>query len=99
MYAAKAYLKDHPAPRALEEIADHTIIVYGETAAPEIREINWLLETYKKNSKPGSKGRVIRINNMTGILQAVETGLGIGLVPDYVAAHHPTLEPALPQLA
>jgi len=99
MYAAKAYLKDQAAPGRLEEIADHTIIVYGETAAPEIREINWLLEAFRKNSKPGSKGRVIRINNMTGILQAVEAGLGIGLVPDYVAAQHPELERVLPDVA
>jgi DNA-binding transcriptional LysR family regulator len=99
MYASKAYLKDHAAPKTLEEIADHAIIVYGETAAPEIREINWLLETYKKNSKPGNLGRVIRINNMTGILQAVEAGLGIGLVPDYVAAQHPALERVLPEVA
>src|ERR1700709_560621 len=39
MYAAKTYLKEHPAPTTLEEIADHTIIVYGETAVPEIRDI------------------------------------------------------------
>ncbi|HWX89865.1 MAG TPA: substrate binding domain-containing protein [Rhizomicrobium sp.] len=99
MYASRTYLKEHPAPRTLEEIVDHAIIVYGETAAPEIREINWLLEIFKKNSKPGSKGHVIRINNMTGILQAVEAGLGIGLVPDYVAVQHPELERVLPDVA
>ena len=99
MYASKAYLKDHPAPTTMDEIAEHAIIVYGETAGPEIRDINWLLEAYKKSSKPGAKGHIIRINNMTGILQAVEAGLGIGLVPDYLAAQHPTLERVLPDVA
>src|SRR6516162_7223000 len=66
MYASKSYLRKHPAPKALEEIADHTIIVYGELAVPEIRDINWLLEAFKKNSKPGNTGHVIRINNITG---------------------------------
>jgi DNA-binding transcriptional LysR family regulator len=99
MYASKAYLQKHPAPKSLEEISDHAIIVYGELAAPEIRDINWLLETYKKNAKPDSKGHVIRINNITGILQAVEAGLGIGIVPDYVAAQHPSLERVLPDVA
>src|ERR1700735_122452 len=32
MYASKAYLAKHPAPKSLEEIADHTIIVYGVLA-------------------------------------------------------------------
>jgi len=102
MYASKDYLKDHPAPKTMDEIADHHIIVYGETAVPEIRDINWLLEAFKKNARPGvtgSKGRVIRINNITGILQAVEAGLGIGVVPDYVAAQHPALERVLPDVA
>jgi DNA-binding transcriptional LysR family regulator len=99
MYAAKTYLKDHPAPTTLEEIADHTIIVYGETAVPEIRDINWLLEAFKKNTKPGGKGRIIRINNITGILQATEAGLGIGVVPDFVAVQHPALERVLPDVA
>jgi DNA-binding transcriptional LysR family regulator len=99
MYASKEYLKDHPAPKTLEEIAGHHIIVYGETAVPEIRDINWLLEAFKKNAKPGGAGRVIRINNITGILQAVEAGLGIGVVPDYVAAQHPALERVLPDVA
>ena len=99
MYASKAYLKAHPAPKSLEEIADHTIIVYGELAVPEIRDINWLLEAFKKNSKPDSTGHVIRINNITGILQATEAGLGIGVVPDYVAAQHPELERVLPDVA
>ncbi|MDB5735589.1 MAG: LysR family transcriptional regulator [Alphaproteobacteria bacterium] len=99
MYASKTYLAAHPAPTTLEEIADHTIIVYGETAGPEIRDINWLLEAYKKNAKPGNAGKIIRINNITGILQATEAGLGIGVVPDYVAAQHPSLERVLPDVA
>ena len=98
MYASKPYLKAHPTPASLDEIGDHTIIVYGETAGPEIRDINWLLEHYKKSAKPGAKGRIIRINNITGILQAVEAGLGIGVVPDYLAAQHPALERVLPDV-
>jgi len=99
MYAAKSYLKDHPAPKTLDEIADHSIIVYGETAVPEIRDINWLLEAFKKSAKPGGTGKIIRINNITGILQATEAGLGIGVVPDFVAAEHPKLERVLPEVA
>ncbi len=98
MYAAKTYLAAHPAPQRLEDITQHTIIVYGETALPEIRDINWLLEAFKKNAKPGGAGRIIRINNITGILQATEAGLGIGVVPDYIAAEHPALERVLPEV-
>src|SRR5438132_13787977 len=42
IYASKDYVAGHGVPQALNEIADHNIVVYGETAVPEIREINWL---------------------------------------------------------
>ena len=98
IYASKDYLAKHPAPTRLDEVCNHTIIVYGETAAPEIRDINWLLDLFQKNFRAGCTGSVIRINNITGILQAVEAGLGIGVVPDFVAADHPNLIPVLPEV-
>jgi DNA-binding transcriptional LysR family regulator len=98
MYASMDYLKRCPMPKTLEEIVNHTIVVYGETAGPEIRDINWLLEAYKKAVKPGDKGRVVRINNITGILQAAVAGLGIGVVPDYAAAQYPDLVRVLPDV-
>jgi DNA-binding transcriptional LysR family regulator len=97
MYASKDFLKSG-GPKSLEDICNHAIVVYGETAAPEIKEINWLLEHYRKTFKPGCKGSIMRVNNITGILKAVEAGLGIGVLPDYVAAGHPELMRVLPDV-
>jgi len=36
MYATKTYLEKYGTPHTLDDIAAHTIIAYGETAAPEI---------------------------------------------------------------
>ncbi|HUO88993.1 MAG TPA: LysR family transcriptional regulator [Rhizomicrobium sp.] len=96
MYATKEYLERYGTPKSLDDLADHTIIAYGETAAPEIREINWLLEETRR--RLGGKGRTIRINNVTGILCATESGLGIAAVPDYVAADRPHLLRVLPDV-
>jgi len=98
MYASKEFLEKQGEPKTLEDICNFPIVVYGETAAPEIREINWLLEHYKKHFKSGCKGSITRINNITGILQAVEVGLGIGVLPDYVAIGHPDLVRVLPEV-
>jgi DNA-binding transcriptional LysR family regulator len=97
MYASKDFLKQG-GPKSLEDICNHAIVVYGETAAPEIKEINWLLEHYRKTFKPGCKGSIMRVNNITGILKAVEAGLGIGVLPDYVAADSPDLARVLPDV-
>ncbi|MBL6852643.1 MAG: LysR family transcriptional regulator [Alphaproteobacteria bacterium] len=96
MYATKEYLEKFGTPKTLDDIADHTIIAYGETAAPEIREINWLLEQTRR--RLGGKGRTVRINNVTGILCATESGLGIAAIPDYVAADRPHLLRVLPDV-
>ena len=98
MYATKAYFDGHGTPRSVDDLADHTIIAYGETAPPEIREINWLLDIVKRGQRAGSKGRLVRINNVTGILQAAEAGIGIAAVPDYVAAERPHLLRVLPEI-
>jgi len=98
MYATKGYLDGHGTPKTIEDLCDHTIIAYGETAAPEIRDINWLLEVTRRVMKPGCKGRFVRINNVTGILQATEAGIGLAAVPDYVAAERPHLVRVLPDI-
>jgi DNA-binding transcriptional LysR family regulator len=96
MYATREYLDRFGTPQTLDEIADHTVIAYGETAAPEIREINWLLEATRR--RLNGKGRTIRINNVTGILSATLAGIGVAAVPDYVAAEHSELVRLLPDV-
>ncbi len=98
MCATQPYLDSHGAPKSIEDLCNHTIIAYGETAAPEIRDINWLLDVTKRVMRPGCKGRFVRINNVTGILQACEAGIGIAAVPDYVAADRPHLMRVLPDI-
>src|ERR1700687_3501726 len=57
MYATKTYLEAHGTPQTVDELCEHTIVAYGETAAPEIRDINWLLDVTKRMMRQGSKGR------------------------------------------
>src|ERR1700760_3208138 len=46
IYASRDYVAQHGAPKTLEDICNYNIVVYGEAAGPEIREINWLLDLY-----------------------------------------------------
>jgi DNA-binding transcriptional LysR family regulator len=98
LYASQAYIAARGAPTVLDDIADHSVVVYGETAAPEIREINWLLDLYRKHHHAGARGSIVRINNITGILKGVEGDLGIGVLPDYIAAERPRLVRILPEI-
>ncbi len=97
IYAAPAYLARMSKPDAIEDLVKHTLIVYGETAAPEIRDVNWLQDSTRRLS-PGEYGHLLRINNITGILHAAEAGVGIAALPDYVAAERKSLVRILPDI-
>ncbi|MDB6098094.1 MAG: LysR family transcriptional regulator [Gammaproteobacteria bacterium] len=97
MYATREYLDKNGTPQCMEDLCHHTVIAYGETAAPEIRDVNWLLDATR--GRLTGKGRAIRINNVTGILSATEAGIGLSAVPDYVAAERPHLIRVLPAIA
>ena len=49
----------------------------AKRAAPEIRDVNWLIDTTRRLG-PNGACRTLRINNFTGILHAVEAGVGVG---------------------
>ena len=97
IYTTPQYLERAGMPQNAEELCDHTIVSYGETAAPEIRDVNWLID-YTRRLRPGGCASALRINNLTGILHATESGLGIAALPDYVAAQRSSLVRILPDL-
>jgi len=98
IYATRAYLEACGEPQNLEDLADHTVISYGETAPPEVREVNWLFDSVKRVARPESGGRFVRINNVSGVLSGALSGVGLASVPDYVAALHPELVRILPDV-
>jgi len=98
IYAIEAYLDAQGAPKCFDDLADHTIISYGETAPQEVREVNWLVDQTRRSARPGAKGRFVRVNNVSGVLNAALSGLGIVSVPDYVAAQYPQLIRVLPEV-
>lgn len=97
LYADEKYIARYGAPQNFGDLVKHTLVAYGETAAPEIRDVNWLIDAVRKLS-PDGLYRAIRINNMTGILQATENGMGIAALPDYIAEARKNLVRVLPDV-
>lgn len=95
LYATKDYVESVGAPENIDELSKHTLISYGETAAPEIRDVNWLIETTRRAN---GSARTLRINNLTGILHAVESGVGVAALPDYLVESRPHLVRVLPDI-
>ncbi len=96
IYAAAEYLQRHGHPQSIGDLAKHRLIVYvGETSAP-ISDINWLMDVAAGHD--GNPTPVLKVNNMYGVLRAVESGLGIAALPDYLARDDAKLVQVLPDV-
>jgi DNA-binding transcriptional LysR family regulator len=96
VYAAASYIKDHGMPNTVEELDDHRIIVYGEDTRPPVPDVNWLLRV---GSESGRLRRpALTVNNVYGILRAVESGAGLAALPEFMAHDRTDLVQVLPDL-
>jgi DNA-binding transcriptional LysR family regulator len=96
VYASPEYLKKHGMPEKPEDLADHTLIVYGEDMEPPVADVNWLLEAGRK---PNDRDRaLLKVNNIYGIYRAVQSGVGIAALPDYTIRQASQLVRILPEL-
>ncbi|NQV85331.1 MAG: LysR family transcriptional regulator [Rhodospirillales bacterium] len=96
VYAAPEYLKERGVPKTSAELDDHRIIVYGEDAAPPVGSSNWLLEEGASPGRP--RMPVLRVNSIYGIYRAVQSGLGIGALPEYMSREGRNLVEILPEV-
>jgi DNA-binding transcriptional LysR family regulator len=96
VYASPEYLKTHGTPQKPEDLDDHKLVVYGDEAKPPVPNLNWLLEA---GTKPGvRRSPILRVNSIYGIFRAVQSGLGIGAIPDYMTREVGNLVEVLPEL-
>ena len=89
IYAAPEYLRRYGSPRSIDDFSGHRLVIYGEEAPPPIADINWLMQVARRGGD--AAGAVLRINNIYGVLRAVESGVGIAALPDYLARDNPGL--------
>jgi len=96
IYASPDYIIENGAPESLEDLDNHKIVVYGDGTPNYLREVNWLASIGRPDKRP--REAALRVNNIYGVRRAIEAGIGIGAVPDYLVADRHKLIRVLPQL-
>lgn len=81
VYASPDYLKKHGTPQTPEDLDNHKIILFGGYRPP-VEDINWLAEAGRRPGNP--RRAALEINNLHGMALAIRSGLGIGVLPDYL---------------
>jgi DNA-binding transcriptional LysR family regulator len=93
LYATPGYIAENGMPEAMEQLSQHRLICQNvqttqvSAGAELVRE----LLTYDVRS-------TLTVNNYFGVLQATRSGLGIGVLPDYVVEDFPDIQRVLPDV-
>ncbi len=96
LYAAPAYLKRFSAPKSVEDLDRHKIIVYGDEVRPPVPDLNWLLTIGGREANP--RQPVLTVNNVYAILRATQSGLGLAGLAEFMAEEVPGLVHVLPEV-
>jgi len=91
LFASADYLKANPAPVTLKTLARHQMIGWAEQAAPT-RAASWIAG----HVPPDAIG--FRSSGLINQFMAARAGLGLALLPTYLAAADPSLKRAMSPL-
>ena len=93
LYATPEYLEEHDRPETMEDLNKHRLI-YLNTKATQVNAGATLVQellTHDISSR-------LTVNNYFGVLQAMRSHLGIGVLPDYVVEDFKDIERILPDV-
>lgn len=96
LYASAEYLKTHGIPRRPDHLVNHRLVVHADDGNLPFAEVNWVLTAGL--AKGEQRNPFFRINSLRGMLKAVETGVGIAGLPDYMVHDLPNVTKVLPDL-
>jgi DNA-binding transcriptional LysR family regulator len=93
LFATRGYLDRSGTPRGLDDLGDHRLICQNVGATQVSAGATLVRELMAHRI-----GRTLTVNNYFGVLQAVLSDLGIGVLPDYLHHDHTTLVRVLPDV-
>lgn len=96
VYASIGYMREHGVPESPADLVNHTLVGFAPNAIAPIPKINWLFEQLGEMERRIT--RTFYVNNIYAIQQAVQSGIGIASLPDYMAAKCDDIQPILPNL-
>ena len=97
IYGSPKYLEKNGYPKSLNDLNNHKFISFGRGAPSPVFNPDWAL---KLGLKDGSKKRqtAMRVNSVYGLLLAVQSGVGLAALPDYITLNQPNIVKLLPKI-
>jgi len=95
IYGSTKYLGKYGIPKTINDLAKHRFISFGKGAPSPVFNPDWALKLGRKDNskiKP-----VMKVNSVMGLLLAVESGVGLAALPDYLVSQSNNVVKVLPK--
>ncbi len=94
IYGSNNYLEKYGYPKTIKDLSKHHFITYGRGAPSPVFNPDWAL---KLGTQEGKKRKpVMKVNSVYGLLLAVQSGVGLAALPDYITFNVPNITKVLP---
>ena len=95
-FASTQYVRKYGAPQSLDELDQHRFVSYSGMPAQHLSAIRWLETAGREGREP--RVPAFRANSVIAVKYAIRSGIGIGLIPDYLTEEESDLVPVLSEV-
>jgi len=85
IYGSYKYLEKHGMPKTINDLNKHRFISFGKGAPSPVYNPDWALKLGIKDGK--KRKSIMKVNSVMGLLLAVETGVGLAALPEYLVTN------------
>jgi DNA-binding transcriptional LysR family regulator len=96
IYGSNKYLEKHGMPKTIADLNKHKFISFGRGTPSPVFNPDWALKVGIKDNK--KRKSVMKVNSVMGLLLAVESGVGLAALPDYLSYQSKNIIKVLPKV-
>ena len=96
IYGSNTYLEKYGMPKSIGDLNKHKFISFGKGTPSPVYNPDWALKIGMKDSK--KRKSIMKVNSVMGLLLAVESGVGLAALPDYLVFQSKNLIKVLPKV-
>ena len=96
IYGSNKYLENYGMPKTLNDLNKHKFISFGKGEPSPVYNPDWALKVGMKDNN--KRKPIMKVNSVMGLLLAVESGVGLAALPDYLVFQSRNLIKVLPKV-
>ena len=96
IYGSPKYLEKNGYPKTINDLNKHKFISFGKGTPSPVFNPEWALKLGMKDNK--KRKSCMKVNSVYGLLLAVQSGVGLAALPDYLTVKQPDIVKVLPKV-